>query len=327
MSVRRLALPLFLLASACSGPPRFAPTPGAARIVTDDLARFYAVFDALADSVSVDQAGRQFEAGYFRPGSDGLRAFRDRTGDTETFTTSVLERRRFYTAIRDRVLDTRAYSALADSARDAYRALERIYPDARFPDVYVVVGKLSTGGTPKRAGLVLGAEHYADGPGVPRDELSAWQRQAVSSQDELLAIVVHELMHAQQKGVTQRTVAGRAMSEGCADYVTERLVGRHPYAAAEAWARPRAAELWAEFEPALDDSDLGDWFFAVPERDGQPDRPVDLGYVLGAWICQAYVDNAADPAAALREVIRLEDPDRIVRESGFDGRPGPDAAP
>ena len=317
-----LSVLAFLSATGCSGPPRFAPTPDAARVVTDDLARFYAVFDALPDSASVEVTADAFDAGYFRPGSDGLRAFRDRTGDTETFARAVLDRRRYYAAIRSGVLDVSVYRALRDSVRIAYRELELIYPDARFPDVYVVVGKLSTGGTPKRAGLVIGAEHYASGPNTPTDELTAWQQQAISGSGDLVPIVVHELMHAQQRRVAQRTVLRRAVVEGCADYLTERLVGRHPYAAQEAWARPRAAELWAEFEQDLEDTDLGDWFYRVPDRPAEPGRPVDLGYVMGAWICQSYVENATDSEAALRDVIRVDDPERIVRESGFDGRPG-----
>jgi len=313
-----LTLGLALSVSACSGSARFAPSPDEAQIVTTDLERFYAVFDTLPDTVALEDATRRFQDGYFEGATAGLRAFRDRTGSPREFTEAVLARRQFYSAIRDRVLDGATHRAVADSARGAYRALEAVYPEAQFPDVYFVVGRLGTGGTVKRAGLVLGTEHYSSGDDVPTDELTAWQKQAISPPTERLPLVVHELMHAQQRprGRQQRTRLYEALREGCPDYLTERLIGRHPNQATEAWAESREAELWAEFEPGLDETDFGDWFYRTP---ADADRPVDLGYVVGAWICEAYVEQAPDLESALRDVIALEDAGRIYRESGYEG--------
>ncbi len=313
-----LVLGLVLAVSACSGSARFAATPDDAQIVTADLERFYAVFDALPDSIALEDATRRFEQDYFEGGTDGLRAFRDRTGTPREFTEAVLARRQFYSAIRGRVLDAATHRAVADSARGAYRALESLYPEARFPDVYFVVGRLGTGGTAKRAGLVLGTEHFSSGDNVPTDELTAWQKQAISPPAERLPLVVHELMHAQQRprGRQARTRLYEALREGCPDYLTERLIGRHPNQTTEAWAEPREAELWAEFQPGLEETDLGDWFYRTP---ADTERPVDLGYVVGAWICEAYVEQAPDLEAALRDVITLENVGRIYRESGYEG--------
>lgn len=310
---------LALLGCGASGPTvRSAPTPEAARLVTDDLARFYAVFDALPDSVSARVAARRFRERYFAPGTTGLRAFRDRTGSDDAFAEAVLERRRFYAAIRGTVLDRSGDAALMDSVRAAYRALAAVYPEATFPDVYAVVGRLSTGGTVKTPGVVIGEEHGAATADTPVDELTAWQRsRGLSPRGDRLPLIVHEAMHAQQRPFRQRTRGRRAVAEGCPDYLAERFAGRHPNAAAERWAAPRRAELTSEFMAAWDSEDLGDWFFRVPDREGDPGRPVDLGYTVGKWICEAYVERAADPEAALREVIRLDDPDRILRESGL----------
>lgn len=316
------AIVVLSIGVGCSGfTVHSAETPEAALLVTDDLARFYAVFDALPEDASVDLAARAFRDGYFQPGTDGLRAFRDRTGDDETFAQAVLDRRRYYAAVRPVVLDRTGDHVLMDSVRAAYRALGAAYPDAVYPNVYAVIGKLGTGGTVKSPGVVIGAEHFAASDTTPTDELSAWeQRRAFIPYADRLPLIVHEAMHAQQARFPQRTRARRALAEGCPDYLTERFVGRHVNAEAERWAVSRRAALLAEFADGHDSDDLGDWFFRVPDRPDEPDRPVDLGYTVGKWMCQAYVERASDPAAALRDVIRLDDPDRIARESGlFDG--------
>ena len=308
-----------LMLAGCSGTkPRSAPTPDAARIVTDDLARFYAVFDALPATVDTADAVRRFEDGYFAPGSDGLRAFRLRTRDTETFTRAILDRRRFYSAIRSNVLS--GDESFADSVRAVYRSLARVYPDARFPDVYLLVGRLSTGGTIGPAGLLIGAEHYALSDDTPLDELSDWQRNAVFPASDRLPLVVHELMHAQQhtrRRSSKMTLLEKAIAEGCADHATERLVGRHPNARIEAWTAGREAELWDDFVVNLDATDTDDWFYMMPDIAGQPDRPADVGYVVGLWICRAYTAGAVDQDQALRTIIEARDPYRIYEESGF----------
>ena len=110
---------------------------------------------------------------------DAILAPRRRLLPKRIFARSVLARRQFFGAIRETVLSSAPAPALADSIRTAYRALEAMYPGARFPDVYFIVGRLQTGGTIGRPGLLVGAEHYAYTPGVPRGELSAWQQTAI----------------------------------------------------------------------------------------------------------------------------------------------------
>jgi hypothetical protein len=50
-----------------------------------------------------------------------------------------------------------------------------------------------------------------------------------------------------------------------------------------------------------------------PHNHGAP----DLGYWVGYRICQSYYERATDKRRAVRDLVRLEDPDRILRESGY----------
>jgi uncharacterized protein YjaZ len=47
------------------------------------------------------------------------------------------------------------------------------------------------------------------------------------------------------------------------------------------------------------------------------DRPNDLGYFIGYRIAQAYYTRARDKRAAIRDILRVRDVDRLLRESGY----------
>jgi hypothetical protein len=54
--------------------------------------------------------------------------------------------------------------------------------------------------------------------------------------------------------------------------------------------------------------------FAVPS---DPDQPVDLGYVVGARIVQAFYDRADDKAWAVREILSITDYEGFLERSGY----------
>lgn len=55
-------------------------------------------------------------------------------------------------------------------------------------------------------------------------------------------------------------------------------------------------------------------------KDRLPGWEADMGYWLGMQIAKAYVENAADPHAAIRELLALQDPAEILRKSGYAGK-------
>src|SRR5690606_27759178 len=94
--------------------------------------------------------------------------------------------------------------------RDVFHSMKRILPEAVFPDVHFVIGRLNTGGTTSARGLLIGAEMYRSHEGIPQ-------------------IIAHELAHYQQKSILpgQRTLLAQSIMEGSADFVAELVTGRH----------------------------------------------------------------------------------------------------
>lgn len=299
------------------GQSTLARDPAAARLVTDDVARFWRAYDAarLADAASLLQTT------YLDSGTVGLRDFatsRIRSG--RHLAAVVAAHPRYFAAVRANTLALRASPALTDSLRAIFRRTAAEHPEARFPDVYFVVGRLNSGGTVSRNGLLIGTEMYATDAATPLDELGEWERANVHALTDLPHLVAHELMHFQQAPDTGRaTLLRRALREGTADFLAERVSGGIINRAQHVYGDAHEAALWAEFRDAMHGTDVSRWLYGTSRT---ADRPGDLGYYVGYRIAEAYYRKARDRAAALRVLLRMEDAEAILRESGYDG---PDA--
>lgn len=202
--------------------------------------------------------------------------------------------------------------------RAAFEELERRYPNAVFPDVYLLVGIMSSGGTTGPSGLLIGVEMYGRDADTPTHELDDWHLDVLTSMDALPHIIAHELVHDQQPHSWGRTtLLADVLKEGSADFVAELISGRHINQDVHEWARPREAEIWARFEPLVERKDGFHGFLYGGER---PEGwPADVGYFLGYRIAQAYYQRAQDPDRALAEIVtrKAGDAERFLQESGY----------
>jgi hypothetical protein len=141
---------------------------------------------------------------------------------------------RYYAAVRARTLAVDANSAIRQGIRQGLANLAELYPAAHFPNIYFLIGTLSTGGTVGRSGMLIGTEQYASDSTTPRDELPEWARVATraNSFQSIAGLVVHEAVHTQQKSMPpgqHDTLLRHALGEGIADFLSELAVG--PWAA------------------------------------------------------------------------------------------------
>ena len=248
-------------------------SPDSARLVTSDIALFWAPVDA----APADSLGAYLQRRYLEGGSVGVRDFiPGRILSAEDLAAYVAAHRAQYDSVRAANLDvTRADSAI----RAAFWRLKRLYPPAVFPDVYFVIGRFNSGGTSTRHGLLIGAEKYRDPSALP-------------------AIVSHELIHYQQR-CESPTLLEHAFMEGSADFIGELISGAQINNAAREYGLAHEHALWAEFTPHFADTTYYPWMYGRPP-DG---RPNDLGYFIGYRIAQAYYQRASDKTQAVRDII------------------------
>lgn len=317
MRFASLLLCCLLPFSACAQTPAFSPDPEAARLVTDDLERFWQAWDAAAAVEGSEARAVVFRQRYLDAGSPGLEAFtRLRIEDATKLVAAIDKHPRYYASLRAR---TPELEARLPEIRDTLRRMKALYPDAVFPDVYFLIGRMNSGGTLDKEGLLIGVEMFGRGDGVPLDELGDWHRAVVGEFDNLPVIVAHEWVHFQQRSDIdgQPTLLQASIGEGVADFIAELGAGRHINPHVHAWAEPRAAGLWAEFREAMHGTDYAGWLYGGGNgKDSE--RPADLGYWIGYRIARGYYQRAGDKTAAIRDMLVIDDFEAFLQASGVE---------
>lgn len=314
MRFKTLLLCCLLPFHAWAQAPAFSPDPEAARLVTDDLARFWKAWDAAAAIDGADARAAVFQQRYLDAGSPGLKAFtRLRIDNGAKLVAAIDKHPRYYASLRSR---TPGLEARLPAIRDILRRMKALYPGAVFPDVYFLIGRMNSGGTTDKVGLLIGVEMFGRGEGVPLDELGDWHRAVIGEFDNLPAIVAHEWVHFQQHSDIgdEPTLLQASIREGVADFIAELGAGRHINQHVHAWAEPRAAALWVEFRQAMHGTDYSGWLY-----DGgngkDSDRPADLGYWMGYRIARGYYRHADDKATAIRDMLDIDDFEAFLQAS------------
>src|SRR5688572_9512419 len=151
----------------------FSSHPDDAAFHTEDIDNFwkaYAVFQA-------DTSKNPFGTEYILKGSKGVKDFLPyRIKNEAHLRAVVMERMEDYERIKNNTLRIKEEEK---HCRTIFYTLKDLYPKAKFPPVYFVIGAFNSGGTSSSNGLIIGAEMQSDIANIP-------------------SIVAHELIHFQQ---------------------------------------------------------------------------------------------------------------------------------
>ncbi|HZH43069.1 MAG TPA: DUF2268 domain-containing putative Zn-dependent protease [Lysobacter sp.] len=270
-------------------------------IVTADVERFYAVYDAAGGAPGEATLQRD----YLDPGTPGLRAFiPNRIVSAERLAAAIAKRPEVYAGARH------CMAALPGVRQRLARALEELAtlrPGGWQPPITVVVGRGTSGGTVGDVGVIIGLEVACTT--AEADE---------TPEDRLVHLIAHEYGHTQQGADSPSpTVLEASLREGVAELVAELISGRISNHHLPEWTRGRERELGEAFLRDRHRRDLQAWLY---NGRGTREAPGDLGYWVGWRIARRYYHQAADKRAALETLLALRDPDGILQASGW--RPG-----
>jgi hypothetical protein len=261
------------------------------------------------------------QRGYLDGAGPGVKVFMPapRIGDAAHLAKAVAARPDIYRYAINACLPQ--LPALRSDLRAIYLAFAGLLPERPLPAIDVVFGALSSGGTADSERQVIGLEVTCP-PGTTPEQFRTTMR----------GFFAHETVHTWQDGDTPAKLAdfllAQALTEGVADYLATLVTGAIPKQDRDAWARPQEAGLWQAFQRDRDAIKGGGdvnrliasphfrrWFANCGSAPAG--WPCEAGYWIGMRIAEAYVAQAADKRAAIRDLIELRDPAAILKASGY----------
>lgn len=294
------------LVAAVKPAATFSGDPKQAKLVTTDVKNFWRAYDLAQRTAKGDTARRRqiYRDEYFAKASPGLQDYYAyKIGSIESFVRTHDQLPRFYAAIRPNTMQVEAMKA---QMMQSFANFKDLYPNARFPPVYFVIGRFSSGGTASNNGLILGLDQDCRTPAIPTDELSLWQQNNFTDLNALPHVVAHELIHFQQAGLAADTTLLRAaLVEGMADFLGELISGKVANPRLFTYAKGREGQIWSDFNGEMHLDRARNWI--ANSNQETADKPADLGYWVGYRICKAYYDHAADKKQAVYDMLNIKD--------------------
>jgi hypothetical protein len=292
--------------------PTYSANPLKIKVIDKDVQNFWMAYDLVQKSPS--KAAAIYKEHYIDKGSMALQFYYlNKISTVENFAYMHNIRQKYYASIRANTLKA---AKLKPAYLKSFVNLKKIYPQALFPPIYFVVGKLNSAGTVSSEGLILGIDQACMSATADTTELSDWEKHNISTFDNLQYTVAHELIHFQQDGMaSDTTLLKAAIKEGMADFIGELISGKSANERLLTFAKGKEKAIWADFKKEMLLNRGYNWIGNAEQETA--DRPADLGYWVGYQICKAYYEQAKDKKKAIYEMLHIQDYQKFLNQSGL----------
>jgi uncharacterized protein YjaZ len=301
---RRLSAAFAVAALALVAGSASAAAPAGGPVVrTDDVARFYSVYETAHENPTAEALQRD----YIDEGSPGLRHLAEiRNVSGATIAKAIAAHPQIFAdATRCMAVLPRVHSRVVAALDE----LGRLYPKAQFPPVTIAISRGKPVAVADSSGVIVGLE-----------ALCAVNYLNPNVEDRFVHTIAHEYTHVQQALASPQfyndpkpTVLQASLIEGAADFVATLIAGeaafRSPYAPADEAAYK---DIETRFVADEDKTNLSQWI-----DNGSLTEPGDLGYWVGYRIVKSYYQHSTDKRRALREIIEMNDAKTFLARSGW----------
>jgi hypothetical protein len=283
--------------SATSAFAQRAADPLEATISTSDVDAFFAIYDATNGRPTARDLQR-----YIEDGSPGVQGFiPNRIISAERLAARISDGPQTYADARQ---CAQQLGNLRERVRASFLALEALYPDATYPQTYILIGRDNSGGTANANALMIGLEVVCHNASSNASALDV----------HLAHLIAHEMIHSLQAGFAGETVLSQSLNEGAAEFLAELISGQISNAHLLEWTAGHEAEIEQRFAANLDSRDLSAWLY---NGRGTAEAPGDLGYWVGYRIVRAYYERATDKRQAVRNILLSTDAHAFLAASGW----------
>ena len=287
--------------------------PEKAKIVTDDIHHFWEAYDLAAkDSANTRSIYKNY---YFDKSSLGMQDYMGaKVSSIDYFVKHIKSHPKLYKTIRENTLQTDAYKK---EIQKSFKNFKKLYAEAKFPDVYFVMGAFTSGGTVSPAGLLIGINQMSDSESVNTEELDFGNKLLMNKSKYLPNVIAHELIHFQQDGMKKDTITlGYVIKEGMADFLGELISGETANRKIFDWAKGKEKQIWKDFKKDMYYDRYYNWIanYNTASEDSYP----DLGYWIGYEICKSYYENKRDKKQAVVDMLNIKDYQKFLAESKWE---------
>ncbi len=287
--------------------------PNLAKIVTKDIHHFWEAYDlAEEDSSNTKNIYKNY---YFDKSSAGMQDYMGaKVSSIDYFIKHIESHPKLYKTIRENTLKADEHKK---DIQKSFKNLKEVYPEAKFPDVYFVMGAFTSGGTVSPSGLLIGINQMSDGENVNTQELDFGDKLLMNKSKYLPNVVAHELIHFQQDGMKKDTITlGYVIKEGMADFIGELISGETANRKIFEWAKGKEKQIWTDFKKDMYYNRYNNWIanYDTASKDSYP----DLGYWIGYEICKSYYENTKDKELAIYDMLHIQDYRKFLTDSKWE---------
>lgn len=312
-----LSLPIFigllmLSTTAQSLNPNLNQEPRNVKFVVSDIENFWRAYDLTQKETIFEKKVEIYQREYLDKGSQGLKEFAAlRIGKAKDLAEKIEAMPKFYASIRE---SSFMVSKMLPKIQKSFVRLLELYPNAVFPDVYFVIGRVSSGGTTWKSGLLIGTEMSCLTVNASQEEFTDWHREVLKPIEKLPGIVAHELIHFQQNTRLNGTLLSQSLNEGGADFVGEMISGLNINEKLYKYGNENEERIWVEFKSEIELRNFDKWLYNGGKI---KDRPADLGYFVGFKICESYFRQSKDKKQALADILTIKDAIEFLKQSRY----------
>lgn len=294
--------------------------PNKAQFITDDIHRFWKAFDiAQKDTLNAYNIYKKY---YFDKASIGMADYMSlKVNSINQFTNHIETHPKLYSSIRQNSFQVDNFKK---DFLKSFQNLKEIYPGAKFPNVYFVIGAFTSGGTVSDAGLLIGVNQMCKDDNTNLEELNFIQQFMLSKLEILPHVVAHELIHFQQDEIVKDTITlGYAINEGMADFICELISGKSANPHLLEWVKGKEKRVWSKFKVDMYFNRYDNWIanynsFIANYNESPEDSFPDLGYWIGYEICKSYYENSPNKKNAIYEMLHIKNYRQFLVESRWE---------
>lgn len=275
-----------------------------------DLKNFWEAFD-LVKKQGFKNCPQIFKSVYQNRASTGLKDFYElRIESNKKLCTTIKKHFSYYDYFRNRGINLKSFSP---EIKKAYHKLKTLYPQTSSIEIYYLIGRTSSAGTIKENRNLIGLEMFVSGDEKINEKVIPKNIKAYKlSFKKFPELVIHEIIHTQQKYVDANTLLGGAIGEGVADFLTELVMGTHPNKAIYEYGYANEKKVWKKFKKQMNGDKISDFLY-----NSSTSKNPDLGYFVGYKIAESYYQNAEDKQFAIKEILNIKDFKQFYKNSGY----------